>query len=159
MNPVQLPLWVEYGKALGAPIVALVAALIAGGIAYQQWRTARNKLKLDLFEKRLQVYKACVSVLGELHMPGRLDLKRLQELQEDAASVPWLFDEKVKQYVEALWARAFSAVTRDDVDFKSMDDGQRMQLVKDHLKIIGSDYVAQIRELNSMFAPYLKLNH
>jgi hypothetical protein len=159
MNPVQLPLWVEYVKALGAPIVALVAALIAGGIAYQQWRTARNKLKLDLFEKRLQVYNACVAILGELHMPGPADPKRLQELREEAASVTWLFEEKVSRYVQALWTRAFSAVTRDKVDFTSLDDSQKTRLVAAHLKRIGGEYVAQLKELDDVFAPYLKLNH
>jgi hypothetical protein len=159
MNPVQLPLWVEYVKALGAPIVALVAALIAGGIAYQQWRTARNKLKLDLFEKRLQVYNACVAILCELHMPGPADSKRLYELREEVASVAWLFDEKIRQYVQALWTRAFSAVTRDKVDFAALDNDQKIRLIGNHVKTIGSEYIAQIKELDDVFAPYLKLNH
>lgn len=44
--------WTAYVSAFGLPIVAAVAA----AIAFYQWKTARNKLKLDLFEKRIAVY-------------------------------------------------------------------------------------------------------
>ena len=65
METVNLPLWVEYVKALGTPVVAIVAASIAGAIAYRQLRTARNKLKLDLFDKRMAVYQNAVQLITE----------------------------------------------------------------------------------------------
>jgi hypothetical protein len=48
------PHWTAYLSALLTPIVGLFGALIA----YQQWRIARNKIKLDLYEKRFAIYEA-----------------------------------------------------------------------------------------------------
>jgi hypothetical protein len=47
------PHWTVYVSALGTPLIAAVAAIIAGWSAYRQWRTARDSLRFDLFEKRL----------------------------------------------------------------------------------------------------------
>jgi hypothetical protein len=41
---------VQYIQALGPTVVAVVAAGIAGYIAWRQWRTAHDKLSFDLFE-------------------------------------------------------------------------------------------------------------
>ena len=43
-------------KILLATVLATVIALLAAAIAFGQWWTARQKLVLDLFEKRFQVY-------------------------------------------------------------------------------------------------------
>jgi hypothetical protein len=62
----SLPIWIEYVKALGTPLAALVAAFIGGFIAYRQMQTAKNKLKLDLFDKRVAVYKAAVDLINSI---------------------------------------------------------------------------------------------
>ena len=38
-------------------VASAVAALVAVYIAWQQWRTARHKLAVDLFDRRLQAYR------------------------------------------------------------------------------------------------------
>lgn len=48
MENVDWPLVVEVVKVIPAIVVAGVVAVIA----YQQWKTAQNKLALDLFDKR-----------------------------------------------------------------------------------------------------------
>ena len=46
--------WTEYISPIGIPIIAAIAAWIA----FRQFQIARNKLKLDLFDKRMEVYTA-----------------------------------------------------------------------------------------------------
>ena len=41
-------------SALLTPTIAIITTYIA----YEQWRTNRNKLKLDLFDRRFAVYDA-----------------------------------------------------------------------------------------------------
>lgn len=43
------PYWTTYLSAFSVPAIAVLGA----AIAYRQWRTAQNKLKLDLFESAL----------------------------------------------------------------------------------------------------------
>lgn len=159
MEQVHLPLWVEYVKALGAPIVALIAACIAGGIAYQQWRTARNKLKLDLFDKRLKVYKACSSLIQELHMPTRMEMKFYDDTMSEVSGAFWLFDKEVAEYIDTLMKRAWKALTKDAPDLEAMTNEQKFEFAKEHLVRSQTQIASDTSALQKLFAPYLKLEH
>ncbi|HEV2293707.1 MAG TPA: hypothetical protein VGR35_07615 [Tepidisphaeraceae bacterium] len=50
-------MWIEIQRASQAWLTPLIACL-AVWIAFQQFRVARNKLRLDLYEKRFKVYSA-----------------------------------------------------------------------------------------------------
>jgi hypothetical protein len=47
----QLPLSVQYLTAFSTPIIALIVALIA----LAQWRTAHQRMVIDLFERRMNL--------------------------------------------------------------------------------------------------------
>ena len=51
------PHWTKYITAFSVPVIASIGLLIA----YRQWKTAQNKLKFELFEKRLKVYNSTVN--------------------------------------------------------------------------------------------------
>lgn len=108
MNPAQLPLWAEYVKALGTPIVALIAACIAGTIAYRQWATARNKLKLDFFEKRVAIYRLALEALEAARSCNELNFKVFLELENSLYSARWLFNSEVEAYLRELGMRAYT---------------------------------------------------
>ena len=50
----ELPLWVEYLRALATPAIAILAVVIA----VAQWRTAHQRAVLELFERRMSVFSA-----------------------------------------------------------------------------------------------------
>lgn len=52
---------------LGPPIGSLVLAAIVAYVAWRQWRTAHNKLALDLFDKRYAVYQRLNEALSRRH--------------------------------------------------------------------------------------------
>ncbi|KWD57257.1 hypothetical protein WL68_02715 [Burkholderia cepacia] len=49
-------IWFELVKGVPAAIVALVVGIVGGLIAWRQYRVARAKLNLDLFEKRYDLF-------------------------------------------------------------------------------------------------------
>ena len=55
MNTTCLPYWVHVIQAVGPSFVAVIAAVIAGLIAFRQWQTARTRIKLDLFNERFEL--------------------------------------------------------------------------------------------------------
>jgi len=82
----QLPYWVQYVQALAPAVVAIIAALIAGYIAWRQYKTAHYRLCLDMFEKRFAVYKATQDLLTialgrVLINPARWELLRRMTLR------------------------------------------------------------------------------
>jgi hypothetical protein len=159
MADFQLPVWVEYVKALGAPIVALMAACIAGGIAYQQWKTARNKLKLDLFEKRLQVYNAAAVVVELINNPYAPDRDHLEEWISKFGSARWLFGREVELYLNSLQENAnFAYATKlhlQKVDsFVDGDHEWASRVAKSK-----HDTAQEMRKLDFVFRDYLQLHH
>ncbi len=65
MNSVTPDLhWTAYLTALLTPLVAIVAAYVA----FVNARTAKNKLKLDLFDKRIKVFATIRDLIrGMIH--------------------------------------------------------------------------------------------
>jgi len=60
--------WTTYISAIVLPIIAGIAAWIA----FRQSQHARNKLKLDLFDKRMAVFGAVREALGDIARQGAL---------------------------------------------------------------------------------------
>ena len=92
--------WTAYVTALTIPILAGIGAFIA----YRQWRTAQNKLKLDLFEKRVLVYEAVRDTLGHIAAHGSISQDQQIKYLSGIQTAKWLFDKKVHDYLnETLW--------------------------------------------------------
>jgi hypothetical protein len=56
----SLPYWMEVLKALAVPAIGLLAAVIG----YFQWKTAQQKVVLDLFDRRMTTYTALREVVA-----------------------------------------------------------------------------------------------
>lgn len=69
------PHWTAYVSALAVPVVTLLGALIAG----LQWKLARNKLKFDLFERRMKVYDASTLFVANILMWGKVKDEELRK--------------------------------------------------------------------------------
>ena len=65
----QLPLWAQWFQFIATIVVALFAAYIV----YGQWRTAHERVVLDLFERRITVYESVRTVIAEIMRDGTAD--------------------------------------------------------------------------------------
>src|SRR5262245_41643961 len=91
----------SYSRAALAPVIAIVPAYIA----WQQWQTNRNKLKLDLYERRFKAFAALRDVLGKMYTTGT-DETTLLQLVTQTQEVEFLFDDDIKNYAEEVWRHA-----------------------------------------------------
>lgn len=91
-----MPTWISEAQAL-------LPVLIAGGvgyIGYQQFRIAKRKLQLDLYDKRWAIYDAMRSLLVVTwNSPDDLQSATLKAY-EKKAEARFLLDEKACAYVE-----------------------------------------------------------
>ncbi|AJY67697.1 hypothetical protein [Burkholderia glumae] len=103
----------EYAKGLPAAVVALLAAFIAATIAFRQYRVAKAKLNLDLFERRYELfdlvwdYASHVSHngVGWLHGEQRIDLANTQP------KIQFLFGPEIADYVHEILENSASLWT------------------------------------------------
>jgi len=148
--------WTAYVTAFTVPMLAAIGALIA----YRQWRTAQNKLKLDLFDKRMLVYQAARDALG--HITSHAELGHEQQIKylSGIQTAKWLFGPEVNAYLsETLWGKMIDLeLHRSMVYGVSTDHPERNQHVQ--LKAETLNWlIAQHSALDNMCSKYMVLGH
>lgn len=156
--PEHLPLWAEYVRALGAPLVALIAAMIAGGIAYRQWSTARNKLKLDFFDKRIAIYRLAVDVLEAGRGSDASNTEPIQKLQDSLYSTRWLFNKEVELYLYELALRAYERSKKRKRQMDHMEESDFADALTE-FEQRQAIYSQERRDLDKLLALFLTLEH
>ncbi len=90
------PHWTSFVTALLVPTIALFGAFIA----YQQWRTAREKLKLDLFDKRFAVYDTARNFIGNIVTQGKVTDEQFFVFLNGTIEAKWLFGNGIANYLK-----------------------------------------------------------
>lgn len=146
--------WTSYVTAIAIPIIALVAAWIA----FRQSQLARRKLKLDLFDKRMEVYEAVRTALGTAARSGKLTNEQEIEYLLGVRSAKWLFGPDVYEYLDkTLWHKIVDLGLHN-----SMMEGPRDNESTKHIHARADTIkwlVAQYQEFDKLCAKYLRLEH
>jgi len=150
----QLPQWVSILQALAVPVVALVGV----GIAAQQMKIARDKLRLDAFDRqyarRVAVYEATRDILAKVY----------RDLSEDDIKVyglctldaEFLFSSDMCKYLKELrntvhaWKMAESKSEGSSGDERA-DWEQRKRVYLDWIRQQGDETTG----FSSRFRPFL----
>jgi hypothetical protein len=82
--------------------LTLIVAAIAVYIAYQQWLTARAKLNLDLFERRLPIFDATLKAAIFAYNDEETKNEALQGMTNLYAEASFLFKPEVEAYMREL---------------------------------------------------------
>jgi hypothetical protein len=94
----QLPLWASYVQALGVPIVLAVIAGFGAWIAACQMWIAREKLRLDAFDRqynrRVAIYEATRTFLEEV-FHGNISKADIQDYGRKVLDAQFLFDDNL----------------------------------------------------------------
>lgn len=153
---------VDLFAALLTPVIAGIALMIA----HRQHRTALNKLKLDLFEKRFVCYKQVqdfIQYTAELQfkVPTEIDgyLHRYSKfLSETLETTLFLFnDRKLEEWLKVLKDKAanhYCVVQK----MRSLPEGSMERLEKEKAaNEMGTNLWEDIEKLLEKFRPHLTL--
>ncbi|MGO9049424.1 MAG: hypothetical protein ACLP19_26065 [Xanthobacteraceae bacterium] len=153
----QLPYWVQYVQALAPAIVSVIAACIAGFIAWRQYKTAHYRLCLDMFEKRFAVYEATKNFLNAATSHGGVIRRDLDALLDGLRGAEFLFDGETRNFVMKV----------SDMGFKAKMARDRRELSPNHPQtdklIVEEDILRGFQELQGAaledkFRRYLDLS-
>jgi hypothetical protein len=79
-------------------------------IAIQQWRTNKNKLRLDLFDRRWAVFEAAMRMAAvAVHKP-KVTSDDLREFEIASKGARFLFDQNLEDYCNKLRTEAIGIV-------------------------------------------------
>lgn len=149
------PHWTTYLSALLTPTVAVLGSFIA----YRQWCTAQNKLKLDLFERRIEIYDTARSFLGGAIGASKVKETLVADFLVDISSARWLLSEEIYEYFEKELSEKVQEVIFFDIEIESLPDGEeRTQKVIARAEL--KRWLLKQRDvLDEKFSPFLQMNH
>jgi hypothetical protein len=156
MQP-TLPIWVEYIRALGTPIAAVIFGGVAAWISYRQWEISHYRYRFDLFDRRYKVYLAVQDTFSELMRNDAISGEILSKLSVAANEAKFLFGDDVDLYMSKVMDLLFD---KKNIDRKfgragmSEDDFEKLSGQSDEN---WEAIFAQMKEAKSIFSKYLKV--
>jgi hypothetical protein len=99
--------WLQVGQLLGT----LSIGGVAGIIAWRQWRTAQDKVKLDLFDRRFAVFMDARRLVSEAGQLGKISDPNLPN--EVIARGRFLFGDEVLTKLEELHGLCVALQVKD----------------------------------------------
>jgi hypothetical protein len=92
---------IKISKALLTPVIAVVATYIA----WQQWKTNRQKLVLDQYDRRLSVYEEVRKILSIILRDARASYADLLKFRTAVSEADFLFGPEISAYIEEVYQR------------------------------------------------------
>lgn len=152
MTP-SIPVWLQI-------VLGICATLLSGGgayIAYQSWSTARNKLKLDLFERRLAIYEGAHSFVGSIVTSGKVRQEALSEYLVATRTVRWVLNDSIGKHLsDNLYSPALE-LQGLDAELDGMPNGEERTSNVKRQRELKDTLNAQFEHLDAAFAPFLQL--
>ena len=122
-----------------------------------QAKTARNKLKFDLLEKRMAIYNATAKLLSKIATAGNSTGPDQFEFYNSVDSAKWLFSDAVHKYViEEIYKKAVQLQASVETMDGMAVGPQRTKLVEEQ-RAIKEHLVAQRMVIDEMMDPFLRL--
>jgi hypothetical protein len=138
--------------------LGLFAVGVAGAtIAFLQWRSARTKVQLDLYEKRHPVLLAARKLRQQLTV-GKSDINvAVAEFEAGVADAQFLFDDNMVAYLKVFREKAYAYQDADNDLLSGSDDpaerAELMRVRRETRQWLRTQY----EEMEAMFLPYLRL--
>lgn len=151
----------ELIKGIPTMTAALIVGIIASFIAYRQWRTAHAKLKLDLFEKRYQLFLDVWNFLSRPALANQLSgydqVVYLHELKKKIPIANFLFGNEIEQYmknaVENLKKLEEIKIANSTKNISSIEDNENHETLINWFHNQAKDGV------KNLFDPFLSFKH
>jgi hypothetical protein len=139
-------------------ILAFLTFIIGGLVVFvarSQYLLARERFKLDLFEKRFAVYKGVQSFLTNIMRDAKVTIEILIQFRAKTQDSIFLFDDEITKYLKGVDEKAlkFHEIAEELKDLPKGD--QRSKLAKEHTKLLRWLF-DQLPKLKDIFSPYLK---
>ena len=95
---------IETLKALLTPLIAIVATYIA----WQQWKTNRQKLNLERYDRRLRVYEEVKKILSIIMRDAKASTDDLLKFRTSVSEADFLFGQDIPEYIDEIYKHGLS---------------------------------------------------
>ena len=135
-------------------IATLFLSIAVVAVAWQQWRVAEDKLRLDLFDRRYKVYDATRKFLAVILREATFTDSQLFEFYGGTSDAEFLFGVDVVEYLAQIRNRAVDMRTHQDLyEHLPVGDERSRHVNAKHGDL--SWLNDQITAMTKIFTPYL----
>lgn len=145
---------IKLSSALLTPLIAIIAVYIA----YQQMLTNKNKLKNELFDRRMKVFEAFQDFIGEVVVKGYAETDDIKNIHSVKSNIPFLFGEEIEDYRQSLVDNGLKlrSINRKLSDFSLPKGDKRTELANEDYEL-NTWFSLQFDESIKKFSGYLKI--
>ena len=137
-------------------IASVTVAVIVAIVQYAQWRTANQKVVVDLYDRRLKIFQKVEDAIAPVMRDAEANAEAFQTFSIAQAEARFLFGEDIKEYLQTLresfaWLLSFTNTVID----QSENRAELVDAKYNHIKRIVDFY----NIAPTLFAPYIELKH
>jgi hypothetical protein len=136
-------------------LITLIVGIAVAMIALLQWITARQKVVLDLFDKRFAVYEELREVISIHMVQARIDLNDLGKYTRAASRAQFLFGPEVVTYLEERRKDLIRAMNDHRQDRPPVPE-ERQKAVEDEMVARFTRLTDFFKDFDVLVAPYMK---
>ena len=148
---------VEILKALLTPLIAIVATYIV----WQQWKTNKQKLNLEKYDRRLRFYEEVVKILSIVLRDAKASVDDLLRFRTSVSGADFLFGSEIPEYIDEIYKRGLN-LCRWSEEYRDRNDIKPEGY--DHQKVVAEKHKElnwlseQFEPAKKKFAKYLNIN-
>lgn len=135
----------KLSSALLTPLIAVVAAYIA----WQQWKTNRQKLVMDRYDRRLRIYEEVRKILSIILRDAKARTDDLLKFRTSVSEADFLFGPEIMAYIDEIYKHGLS-LGRWNQEYR--DYTQEKPEGYDHAKVVGEMH-KELTWLTEQFEP------
>ena len=136
---------IEISKALLTPVIAAVTTYIA----WQQWKTNKQKLNLERYDRRLRVYEEVRKILSIIARDAKASTQDLMQFRTSVSEADFLFGPEIPKYIDEIYERGVN-LWRWKEEYR--DYTQETPEGYDHKKVVGEMH-RELKWLMEQFGP------
>jgi hypothetical protein len=126
-------------------------------IAWQQYQTAKNKFRLDLFDRRFPMFVATMRLVELAVTKGEIPFEEVQKFAFATKGMEFLFNRELQDYCDNQLRKEALAVFAGKQKIDALTEGEERDtstgLLMDRLLWFND----QRSEVQKRFAPFLKI--
>ena len=136
---------IDVFSALLTPVIAGVAVYIA----WQQWKTNRQRLNLDRYDRRLHIYEEVIRILSLISRDAGASFDDLVKFRISVSEADFLFGPEIRKYINEIYRRGLN-LARCNEEYKDRDQVRPENY--DHKKVVEEMHI-ELRWLIEQFEP------
>lgn len=160
----EIQSWIDLATKLAPAFAVLIVGLFSTYIGFNQYQTNRNKLRLDLFEKRLEAYEKLQEYFNCVCREGHVEDTMFSILAEARYKSAFLFGDEISEHIDEVWdkARRMGRLrlelysSKHKLNEEERNEEERQKIVDEHSELFQWT-LDQQKDSPKLYAKYLRI--